>query len=220
RQVALLEQAIALSLSVGEPPLISYSNLGNALRALGRLDEAQSAYERGLASAAGEHSRSDRGMLLCNLGLLLESRRRPGDLQRAADCARQGLQAVAGGVDARAELHLLGLQAQVQVQLGHAPEAAAPLRRALSGARRLGLRGVQVWLLLKWAQWLHAMGRADEAFGVLGTVSAAPECTAYDTARVRQLRRDWGGAGDDPDPREATGGARSLDALLDHVLAV
>ncbi len=220
RQVAMLEEAIALSLSQDEPPLISYSNLGNALRAMDCLDQAQAAYERGLALAGGTRYRSERGMLLLNLGLLLESRRRPGDLDRAADCARQGLQAVAGGIDPRAELHLLGLEAQVQVHQGQLAAAAASLRRALAAARRLGLRASQLWLLLKWAQWLHASGRPDEAFGVLGTVTAASECTAYDAARVQQLRRAWGVDGDgDADPREAAGRQRSPDALVDHLLA-
>ena len=218
-QIALLRQAIALSLQQGGKPVVSLSNLGNALRATGRIDEALAAFERGAAMAQGPALRRERATVLLNLGLLLGDRGQPGDLDRALDAARQGLQAAADGVDPRIELHLLGLLAGVLTDRGDAAGARARLVQALVGARRLGLVHAQQWLLLDWARWLHRNGQAGQAFRVLGCVAAQPDLPAADRASLTRLRHEWGAAEGLPDPREAVGAAQSLAALLDEVIA-
>lgn len=218
-QAALLEQGIALAVAHGLKPVISYSNLGNARRSMGRLDEAEAAFRRGLALAVGPRWRRERATLLLNLGLMLGDRNRPGDRDQAMALAHEGLQAAGGGVDVRIELYLLGLLASAQSQAGDLPAAALALRRALGGARRLNLPQAQLWLVLEWAQWLSLAGRLDEALGALGTVLAHPAVPAGDTARARVMRAEWGLDPDRPDPREAGHRSGSVEALVDHVLA-
>lgn len=218
-QIALLQQAIALALQQGLKPVVSLSNLGNALRATGRSDEALVAFERGVALAQGADMRRERATVLLNLGLLLGERAAPGDHPRAMAAAQQGLQAAADGVDPRIELHLLGLLAGLLVEQGQPADARRHLLQALAGARRLGLVHAQQWLLLDWARWLHRDGQTGQALRVLGCVAAQADLQAADRASLPTLRREWGLCGDQPDPREAAGVALPLPQLLDEVIA-
>jgi len=219
-QVALLEQAIALSLAHGLRPVISYSNLGNACRSLGRTDEAEVLFRRGLGLALGPRWRRERATLLLNLGLLLGERKRPGDLEQVLALAQEGLQAAGEGVDVRIELYLLGLVASAQLQAGELAPAAAALRQALAGARRLHQLQVQLWLLLQWAEWLHQSQRPQEALAVLDTVLAHPAVHAGDVERARRLRGEWGLVAATPAAPTPTPPQRDVAALIDHLLTL
>lgn len=186
-QVAWLEQGIALSLQHGGRPMVSLSNLGNALRAQQRHDEALAAFERGLALAAGqpERYRRERATLLCNKGLLLAALQR---LDEAQACAHEGLAAAADGVDPLMALHLTGLLAGLERERGDQAGASARLRQALAGARRLGLLHAQLWLLLDWVRCLQADGRREEAVRVLSAVASNPAVQRNELPKIAEIR--------------------------------
>ena len=219
-QIALLEEAIALATAHGLRPVMALSNLGNALRITGRLEAARDAYERGLALAAQDpRLRRERATVLVNLGLMLGDRGPLVDHARAYDCAVQGLQAAADGVDPRIEVHLLSLIGAQLVHLGDLQAARAQLLRALAAARRLSLVHAQQCVLLDWGRWLHAAGHADDAFRVLGCVAAQADFPTPDRTVFPDLRQEWGADSGDPDPREAHGALLSLAELVDRTIA-
>lgn len=222
KQVALLEQAIALARAHGGCPIIAYGNLGNAYRAQGRTEEAEASFRCGLGLAAGARWRRERATLLLNLGLLLGDRHGPGDREQALLLAQQGLQAAGDGVDVRIEIYLLGLLAGLQLQAGELAPAASSLHRALAGARRLNLLQAQLWLLPPWAEWLQRSHRPRQALAVLDTMLAHPAVQAADAEPARRLhdtcsaevRAAPATAAHHPTP------PRDLASLIDHLLTL
>lgn len=147
--VPLLERAIELD---GSQPGF-HLNLGNALRAVDRLDGAIAAYRRALAldaSMAPAHN---------NLGNALRDR---GDLPEAADAYRRALELEPGFFPAAANL------AQVLVKRSELPraEVLAALDRALALADTANLRTADV------ANLHNARGNALQADGHIDDATA------------------------------------------------
>ena len=177
--VALLTEAASVLEGSGEIAATHaalYNNLGNALRAAGRLDEAMHSYRRSIALEPTNIETH------ANLGNELMSR---GQTEEAVDCYQQALHLDAG------QASLWSSLGQAFLRLARRDEALDAFRTAIKcdpTAPSLRLQLVDV---------LNLTGQQDEAAATLRELAAAfPQDLAIgrDLARLEFARRDLGAA--------------------------
>ena len=151
RALKHLRQAVA----GGTADVDAHNNLGNVLKAAGRLDEAETAYRRAL------EIRPDYADAHYNLGILLEAMGRPAEAEAAY---RNALDATPGFVLARFN------RANTLKALGRLDDAIADYQAAIVAAPDLAQAHNNL------GSALHELGRSDEAVAAYRrAIEIAPE---------------------------------------------
>ncbi|MEI8256960.1 MAG: hypothetical protein WCJ30_14905, partial [Deltaproteobacteria bacterium] len=204
--IALLREtwSAARRIDLGRAVTLAEINLSRALPRVGRFDEALEFADRAVTNARRMGNRRHAALAHENIARVWLER---GDLSRAEDAARTSIECADGSPAIRAPS--LAVLADVLLAANRVDEAFAAANEAyatLTAAKSLSDGTTMV--RLAWAECLHALGRVDEARGVLRDANERIEndvrsvddpgvragiLEVPDNARVRRRFAQWSG---------------------------
>ncbi|MCW6004451.1 tetratricopeptide repeat protein [Micromonospora sp. CPCC 205371] len=181
---------------------IRLSNLGQIVHYRGRFEEARRYYDEALAIG---HSFTDAEVRLRLAALLRDI----GELDQAADFARQGIAAAREKANRQMEALALGTSASIHLARGEALPAAREYDEALRLAERIGERGVVAELLAGLASARLACGAPDAALAAARRALAIAVPAGYRLAEgharaaLAHVHRAWGDTAEAAEQAEA-----------------
>ncbi|MCU0476287.1 MAG: tetratricopeptide repeat protein [Anaerolineae bacterium] len=187
--VAAFQRSLDASEQTGDQIGIAYTltNLSRIWGATGDRQRAIDSLQRARTILAGLDDIWGQAKVLLELGSLTLGH----DDQRALDSFEQMLVLVEGIGDARGQALAQVRLASVHVRLGQLDRVGALIRQGLSVMVSLGFRSyiADGWLVV--ARWWQAVGRHDEALGVLGYVLNLPQLSEPLMAEADDLLRAY-----------------------------